>query len=212
MLGVLVFTNCSKDNDIKTVNEPEKLELPDDLSAIDLGLPSGTKWANMNLGAKKPWDYGSYYAWAESVEKAYYDETVYTYVKDNSYVYFGNICGTDQDVAHEKWGAMWQIPSLEQFQELLEHCVSRYKTYNRVNGLIITSKVNGNSIFLPAAGKQWKSRESVGGDYGCYWTGTQNPNNPECVYSFEFWVQNMSLYDVSHRGMGVSIRPIMISR
>ena len=51
MLGVLVFTNCSKDNDIKTVNEPEKLELPDDLSAIDLGLPSGTKRVRISIGS-----------------------------------------------------------------------------------------------------------------------------------------------------------------
>ena len=76
--------------------------------AVDLGLPSGTKWASCNLGATKPEECGGYYAWGETDEKDVYTEDTYKYYQNGSYVSLGSdISGTEYDVAHLKWGGNW---------------------------------------------------------------------------------------------------------
>ena len=54
--------------------------------AVDLGLPSGTKWASCNVGATKPEEYGGYYAWGETEEKEFYDKSTYKFYQDDEYV------------------------------------------------------------------------------------------------------------------------------
>ena len=83
---------------------------------IDLGLPSGTKWACCNVGASNPEGYGGYYAWGETYEKDYYEWFTYDYFNseeyedmwDNNYlVYYDlgeDIGGTQYDVARVSWG------------------------------------------------------------------------------------------------------------
>ena len=63
--------------------------------AIDLGLPSGVKWASCNIGATKPEEYGGYYAWGETEEKEYYSDSTYVYYQNGAFVYIGDISGTD---------------------------------------------------------------------------------------------------------------------
>ena len=58
------------------------------------------------------------------------------------------------DVAHEKWGDKWQMPSSEQINELIKNCTSKWKTLNSLKGRYYTGP-NGNTIFLPAAGYRW---------------------------------------------------------
>ncbi len=79
---------------------------------IDLGLPSGTKWACCNVGASKPEDYGNYYAWGETQPKSVYDEDTYAYYQNGSYVNIGSdIAGTGYDAATANWGAPWRRDS-----------------------------------------------------------------------------------------------------
>ena len=121
--------------------------------AVDLGLPSGTKWAACNVGATKPEEYGGYYAWGETEEKEFYDKSTYKFYQDDEYVNIGeDISGTEYDVAHVKWGGNWYMPTWEEFRELINNCKIEWTTFNGVNGEKFTSKINGNSIFLPAAG------------------------------------------------------------
>ena len=81
---------------------------------IDLGLPSGTKWACCNVGANKPEAYGDYYAWGETQTKSTYSEQTYLYYKNGLYQDVGSdIAGTQYDVAHVKWGGSCVMPSLE---------------------------------------------------------------------------------------------------
>ncbi len=114
--------------------------------AIDLGI--GTKWACCNIDATSPLDIGGYYAWGETKTKDYFG--------------FGNhlasdietdIANTTLDVAHVKWGDRWRIPSGEQIQELKEKCKYQWAIINGVIGGMFTGP-NGNSIFLPAAGRR----------------------------------------------------------
>ncbi len=150
--------------------------------AIDLGL--SVKWASYNIGASKPEDYGDYYAWGETEEKTDYSESTYQYYKNGSYIHIGdNICGTQYDVAHVKWGGKWRMPSKAELGELSEKCTWEWATLNEVDGYLVTGP-NGNSIFLPAAGTRNKESVLNLGVYGCYWLGNLNNsslygNDPE---------------------------------
>lgn len=120
--------------------------------AIDLGLPSGIKWASFNVGAAKPEEYGGYYAWGEVEEKSSYYETNYLYYKNGSYISLGyDISVTQYDVAHVKLGGSWRMPTQDELRELLNECTWKWTTLNSVKGYLVTGS-NGNSIFLPATG------------------------------------------------------------
>ena len=102
---------------------------------IDLGLPSGTKWACCNVGATQPEEYGGYYAWGETEEKEVYSEDTYKYYQNGSYVNIGSdISGTEYDVAHVNWGSDWVMPTHDEQMELLNNCTSEWTTLNGVNG------------------------------------------------------------------------------
>ena len=101
--------------------------------AIDLGLPSGTKWACCNVGATAPEDYGGYYAWGETSEKSDYDDG-YAYWQDKNgdgWMDSGectnigsDIAGTQYDVAYIRMGSSWRMPNAEQINELINNCTS----------------------------------------------------------------------------------------
>lgn len=139
--------------------------------AIDLGLPSGTKWCCMNVGATSPEGYGGYYAWGETEEKSVYGRNTYLYFdKEYGYVNIGsNIAGTSYDVAHVRMGGSWRMPSLEQQVELKNWCTSTWTQQNGVHGMLMTG-VNGGQIFLPAAGYRWDS--SLKSSIGYYWSSS----------------------------------------
>ena len=118
---------------------------------VDLGLPSGTLWATCNVGATNPEDYGDYYAWGETTTKSDYSESTYTYSGNPTEL------PTSADVAYVTWGSNWRMPSLAQFQELSSYTTTTWTTLNGFYGWLITSKLNGTSIFLPAA---WYRRGS----------------------------------------------------
>ena len=179
-------------------------------SAIDLGLPSGTKWASCNVGATKPEEYGGYYSWGETEEKEVYDESTYKYYQNGEYVNLGSdISGTKYDVAHVKWGGNWCMPTLDDIDELLDNCTDEWTTLNGVYGRKFTSNINGNSIFLPAAGFRWGGDLLYAGEDGDYWSSTQNPDGSSGAYGLYFnsgyalWYGNFSRY------YGQSVRPVV---
>lgn len=92
--------------------------------AVDLGLPSGTKWASWNIGASTPQEYGDDYAWGELHTKTDFVKSTYQYYNSTSekYDYIGNsICGNSQyDIAKHLWGGNWQLPSKTDFEELVK--------------------------------------------------------------------------------------------
>ena len=137
--------------------------------AVDLGLPSGTKWANVNVGANTPEEVGDYYAWGETEQKSVYTTSTYKYYKNSSYVDIGyDIRGSEYDAAQANWGGKWKMPSSTQINELLVNCTSEWTTVNGVNGCKFISKINGDSIFLPAVG-YCENGVSSSGTSGYYW-------------------------------------------
>ena len=156
--------------------------------AIDLDLPSGTKWASCNVGATKPEEYGGYYAWGETEEK--------------------DISGTKYDVAHVKWGGNWCMPTKDDIKELLDNCTYEWTTLNGVNGRKFTSNINGNSIFLPAAGYRWYGALRIAGEDGYYWLSTQYPDGSSYAYSLYFESYGAYWSD-GDRYCGQSVRPVV---
>ncbi len=116
---------------------------------VDLGLPSGTKWATCNVGAASSEHTGEYYAWAE-VTPILDKQSPKNKTRGK---WMSGIAGsTKYDAATAQWGEGWRIPSKAQFQELLDHCTWEWTSLGRMKGCKVTSKINGNYIFLPASG------------------------------------------------------------
>ena len=174
--------------------------------AIDLGI--GMKWACCNFGVFAPWEYGGYYAWGETNEKSYYSKETYKYY--NSSTGFQNIgsdiAGISYDVAHVKWGGGWRMPSLDQIKLLVDNCSSEWTTLNGVNGMVFTGP-SGGKIFLPAAGYRSCDDTYGGGDYGDYWSSTQNPDYSYYAYTLYFY-RGYAIRNSSVRGTGQSVRPV----
>ena len=190
----------------------EKPLCPDDNHPhmIDLGLPSGTKWACCNVGANKPEDYGGYYAWGETEEKSVYNWDTYVFF-DSCNIGFGlNIAGSQYDVAHIKWGGSWVMPSISQIDELKYHCTYIWTTMNGVLGGQFTGP-SGGTIFIPAAGAQWGNGFDGAGNYGEYWGSTQILGGPYSQYyaarfSFDSYKATWSHFVA--RCVGFTVRPV----
>ena len=184
---------------------------------IDLGLPSGLKWATMNVGATSPEDYGDYYAWGEIEEKENYSWNTYKWC-NGSYDTQTKYCtshGTvdnkttldpEDDVAHVKWGGAWRMPTLDEQKELLNKCTWTWITQNGVNGCKVTGP-NGNSIFLPAAGYRDGTEASYRGGLGNYWSSSLNSYDSSSAYNFHFNIRYHYWID-SYRYYGRSVRPV----
>ena len=192
---------------------------------VDLGLPSGTLWATCNIGSSSPEEYGDYFAWGE-IEgyhsgKTYFSWSTHKWCNGsyNSLTKYNtkNSLGTvdnkteldlDDDAAYVNWGAAWRMPSLEQFKELInsKYTTTTWTTLNGVYGRKITSKKNGNSIFLPAAGGRSNSSYSAGSG-GCYWSCSLYAGGPTDAQGIYF--NSGEIYaDDSERCSGRSVRPV----
>ena len=290
---------------------------------VDLGLPSGTKWATMNVGSESPEDYGDYFAWGETEPKSsytlenykWYDSANGNYTKyiiENPKYYIagegvegsgfacdlkwdpagcplvngtvtyknlpvgdyefkitdgswnnswgllylandpGNLIPSDDygyniaftltsvadvtisfdgeaifiylnlgissddeiyssllirsdDAANANWGGSWRMPTNEEIDELVDNCTWTWISQNGVNGYKVSSKVNGNSIFLPAAG--YKAGDSVYTTNGLYWSSNIT-SNPE-IENFMGFDSNSSGSEVLQRYDGLNIRPVL---
>ena len=215
-----------KDNLTKEVAEIEVtvsgspqsyLTCPDDHHPhlIDLGLPSGTKWACCNVdddaSKQTPTNYGSYYAWGETEEKDYYDWSTYTHcdgLSGTCHDLGSDIAGTQYDVAHVKWGGSWVMPTHDQLMELLDNCTYEWTTVNGVRGGKFTSKTNGGSIFLPAAGYRWNGGLYYAGSYGFYWSSTELPSLSSLAYYLDFTSDYSYWYGYDDRDSGHTVRPV----
>ena len=167
---------------------------------VDLGL--SVKWATCNVGANSPADYGNYYAWGETATKSKYTEkNSKTYGKKK----MGDIAGNSSyDAARANWGGSWRLPTKAEFQELLDNCNSEWTTVSGVKGRKFTSKKNGKSIFLPAAGWRGSSLSFVGQD-GLYWSAT--PHDTGYAYKLHFFSGSCDTNWVDRYG-GYSVRAV----
>ena len=193
---------------------------------VDLGLPSGTKWATCNIGATNPEDYGDYFAWGETTPKDTYSWATYSlcngtnstltkYCNNSSYGNGGftddlTILESSDDAATANWGSGWRMPTYDELNELKNNCTVTWTTQSGVNGRLFTGP-NGNSIFLPAAGLRRVSSLYGAGSSGYYWSsslGTDGPLNAWYL-GFSSGICGMG-YD--YRYYGLSVRAVCQSQ
>ena len=188
------------------------------IKAIDLGL--SVKWANCNVGANSPEEYGGYYAWGETEEKSNYDwstykwcngsyDTMTKYCTDSSYGTVDNKTTLDpeDDVAHVKWGGSWRMPTDAEQDELRNECTWAWTRQNGVQGYKVTGP-NGNSIFLPPAGYRYGADIYGTGNEVRYWSSSLNSYISYYAYYFYFYDSYYYWYDYHARGLGHSVRPV----
>lgn len=209
--GYVKFYN----DDTYYCDEPRTYELryspsscPDDHHhhVIDLGLPSGTKWACCNVEASSPGEYGGYYAWGETKTKPVYDWDHYLYLGEVSDVNIGllNIAGTSYDVAHIQWGGQWRMPSFRQCVELLENCSVNEFTFQGIEGWQFTGR-NGASIFLPKAGYFSDNGNNCVNGTAVYWTSTFD----EWEFAYWFYLGDKGAHnDLATCYLGLPVRPV----
>jgi len=167
---------------------------------VDLGL--SVKWADRNIGAGSPGDYGDYFAWAETGTKS-------EYPKANNETYekaFGDIGGNSQyDAARANWGGSWRLPTKSETEELINRCHWNRTTQGGHNGYQVVGP-NGNSIFLPSVG--WRNGEFIFyiGECGNYWSSTPDEDLTEGAYGLCFGSEIYVTW--RNRGDGCSIRPV----
>ena len=244
--GTLTNPNVKPEGDagVGRVDQPTTSGIENGHEWVDLGL--SVKWATCNVGADSPEEDGDYFAWGEVRPKAgKYGTPEYTGDNYKFYKYslFGKLTvlkyfdGIEQlalcdDAANAQWGKGWRMPTIEEFIELIENCTMEWKKVNGVKGRLFTSKVNGNSIFLPPVGMckvEWGESVpySESGDCGYYWSSSSDKNDithAHLLYFGDEWVKaNLAYYIddpeeaekfepfayTEERCFGLSIRPVL---
>ena len=177
-----------------------------DIELVDLGL--SVKWANMNIGANSPEDFGNYYAWGETKTKETFKVKTYEHydVVHKKWISLGNdICGTEYDTAFNYDNSLC-MPTADQFKELMDKCS---KEQIIENGKVIWKFTgpNGNYIVIPAAGC---CSESTGvnsnyKNYLWYWSSTKaSSSQGKCL---RYWDKSWTIYSM-YRRTGAPIRPV----
>ncbi|MGM9689161.1 MAG: hypothetical protein ACI3YD_08930 [Alloprevotella sp.] len=189
-------------------------------TAVDLGLPSGLKWASCNIGAPTPDLPGTLYAWGETVTKPFYDFTNYkhcegtpkSFTKYCTHAEFGTVDGKtsldpEDDAARQLWGQGWRMPTVEEVEELLNVCTWSLELIGEQKGCRVTGP-NGNSIYLPMGGTMWQSSMEYVNMRGFYWTSTLDDAGD--VYGEGLFINPMSwsLGTGFTRASGRNIRPV----
>ena len=184
---------------------------------VDLGLPSGLKWATCNIGANTPEECGDYFAWGEVAPKEYYawstykwcngrDNTQTKYCTNGSYGTVDNktVLEASDDAATVNWGGNWRMPTKEEQDELREYCTWKW-IYN-VGYEVIGP--NGNSIFLPIAGFRFEESLVTPSMVGLYLSSSLCTSySPEAFY-IGFSESGVDSYSNS-RYWGYTIRPVV---
>jgi len=191
---------------------------------VDLGLPSGLLWAECNLGASTPEEYGNYYAWGETSPKSMYLWDTYryatvdaasgslqTFTKYNSSSSYGTVdnkitLDATDDAATAALGSGARIPTRAEWQELLNNTTVTWTMQNGIYGRKFTS-TNGNSLFLPAAGSRYGSELRSAGEYGYYWSSSLCMQSPAGAWSVHFYSRNQWV-DYDSRYIGFSVRAV----
>ena len=193
----------------------------------------GPYWADTNIGAEKPEDYGYYFWWGDTV--GYKRENGKWVATDGSSSNFSfspsntPTCGKDiatlksegwitadgvlapaHDAAHVHSGGNWRMPTDAEFSALISNCTTTWTTQNGVYGWLVTGKgaYADRSIFLPAARHGYDSNLGITGSYGDYWSSTPNSVNSYYAWGLYFYSSNFSRYSDGYRYYGRSVRPV----
>ena len=189
---------------------------------VDLGLPSGTLWATMNVGASKPSDSGLYFQWGDTIgcraeqvgkgegKKAF----IWADYKWNAskgftkYNTAGESLELADDAANANMGGSWHMPTPTQIQELTANTTSTWTTKDGVIGRLFTSKKNGKSIFIPAAGYASDGSLHDGGSEADVWSSMLSASSVN-VGRYLYFASSGASLNKYYRYSGFSVRGVL---
>ena len=211
-----------KTTDLVWIETPQPL-----CSFVDLGLPSGLKWASCNIGASKPEDFGLYFAWGETEgyegitdEKQFSwsdyklcggsNSTLTKYNNNSSYGTVDTLTTLEQvdDAAYTSDNTC-RMPTKSDFEELTANTTSVLETLNGVDGRRFTSKTNGNSIFVPAAGYCSNGSVDDVGSYGGLWSSSLDESSSRDAWCLYFNSDGVNLSINGYRNTGFTVRAVL---
>lgn len=190
-----------------------------DTRLVDLGLASGTLWMDRNVGASSPEDAGLYFAWGETQgytasevgAAKQFEWNDYKFGTSSSLTKYNSTDGltaletTDDAVLQNVHKC--SIPTKVQIEELLDRTTYEYTTQNDVNGILLTSMINGNSIFIPTAGVADHGSVRYWGSTGYLWTNSLKEDNVNYAYYLELTKSN-PIFNSINRCRGFSVRGV----
>lgn len=204
---------------VRPVSEPEAPNA-NGREYVNLGL--SVNWATCNVGAESPEEYGDYYAWGETTTKDKYDENnnvthklSHSELQSLGYIDENDNLTLSHDAARANWGGDWRMPTYDEYNELITKCTWKLTVQNGVDGFVVTSKTNGNSIFLPLAGEKWGENHNSATDVGTCWSSTYSTGTwegGESTHYFSFGCNfSWGLYEMVEcsRYAGLTIRPVI---
>ena len=191
---------------------------------VDLGLPSGTLWATMNIGANAPEEFGDHFAWGETTPKEVYNWNTYQWCNgrwnkmtkyctvtthgDNGFTDGKTELDPEDDAASVNWSSQWRMPSKEQLDELRTKCTWTWTTSNGVKGYRVSK--NGKSIFLPAA-EGYSGNILSSGNLGYYWSRTLG--DTKSYYANYLYFHSTSVTaEAFERSTGCTVRAVRVSQ
>lgn len=198
----------------------------DEFTYVDLGLPSGILWAECNVGATVPEEFGSYFAWGETQPKDYYDWNTYKFGTDwnmftkyctdpdlglNGFVDSLVVLEPEDDAATVILGNGWRMPTKEEWTELMDNTTAVWTSENGVKGSRFKAS-NGNSIFLPAAGRRWADGFYDVQSYGNYWSSSLSSEGSFFSWSMNFYSNWWPYVESKGRYLGLTVRPVRSAR
>ena len=217
----LFFAGCKKDDVFKKGDVFKEGDVfyngiaPDGHAWVDLGLPSGLKWATCNVGANSPEEYGDYFAWGETTTKTEYTEDnsmtyglSYSELQSQGYIDGNGNLTSQYDAATANWGGDWRMPTEAEQEELLNKCTWTWTTKNDIKGYKVTGP-SGASIFLPATGDRRGSSLYYAGSRGYFWSSTLFDNYDDSkAHSLGFISSDHGMY-INYRDYGQSVRSVL---
>ena len=189
---------------------------------VDLGLPSGLKWAKCNVGAEKETDYGYYFQRGDIEDKSnadcswesykYCNGSFDTLTKYNTFPLFGEKSDdktkldSEDDAARANMDGDWRMPTQTEWQELFTNTTNEWTQVNGVNGRKFIAS-NGNSIFIPAAGYCYDGSVNAVGSSGYVWSSSLKDDYPNLAWYLYFNSGDCYIYG-SRRCIGPSVRGV----
>lgn len=180
---------------------------------VDLGLPSGIKWAKCDLGRTSPEIYGYEYAWGETWTKWSDDYYYFTDIVKGQYTKYDSrdkryFLEKEDDAAYLRLGEGWRIPTWNEMQELIDNCTVTESTLNGRRGAMLISKINNNYIFFG----YW----NYIGNRSYRWSSALVPSDPslaKCMYFAKEGDRIVLKQDYGNRDESrLAIRPVYVKR
>lgn len=181
---------------------------------VDLGLPSGIKWAKCDLGASSPEKYGTTYSWGETWTKWSIDYYYFNDIVEGQYTKYDSrdkrfFLEKEDDAAYLRLGEGWRYPTWNEMQELIDNCTVTESTLNGWPGVMFVSKINNNYIFFG-----YRTKDSAG---GWRWTSAVVESDPTLVKCLHFESNDeTNKIDVFRhdypRKKQIPVRPVYVKR